>query len=339
MNNNTSPLISERAGAILEEINKAESILLHCHPSPDPDSVGSALSMKFVLEQMGKVAMVIKGDSEIPHAYRSFPGVEEIVSSNFTEVDLKNFDLFIALDSASMQMVSRRGEIKFPDHIKVINIDHHKSNENFGHINLVEPSYPSCTQVLYDLYKLWNIKLNKNIALNLFVGTYSDTGGFRYKLTSPKTLLMAAELTFLAGNFSDVLFEIDNSNSPGVVAMQAIALSSIETFLDQKLAVALVRNEEIKKHNIRSEDMVTHNILNTMRSVSGWDIDATLVEVEPNKIKTSFRTRNENKYDLTLISGAFGGGGHKAAAGATILMPIEEARESIVSRAKELYNL
>src|SRR3989344_3205155 len=92
---------------ILSHIEKANSILLHCHPSPDPDSVGSVLAMKCALEQMGKKATVIKGDSDIPQAFMHFPGADTIVKKNFGEVDLKNFDLFIILDSASPEMISR----------------------------------------------------------------------------------------------------------------------------------------------------------------------------------------------------------------------------------------
>src|SRR3954463_13074656 len=102
-----SPLIQEKAPVILAEIEKASSILLHCHPSPDPDSVGSALAMKFALEQLGKKVTVIRGDSEIPQAFMHFPGAGDIQSKSFGEVDLKNFDLFIIQDSGSPEMISR----------------------------------------------------------------------------------------------------------------------------------------------------------------------------------------------------------------------------------------
>ena len=66
--------IHEKAPLILAEIKKAKHILLHCHPSPDPDSVGSALAMKFAIEQLDREVTLIKGDSDIPETF-VFPGV------------------------------------------------------------------------------------------------------------------------------------------------------------------------------------------------------------------------------------------------------------------------
>src|SRR5579872_6587049 len=100
-----SPLIKEKAPLILAEIKKATSILLHCHPSPDPDSVGSALAMKFALESLGKKATIIQGDNDIPRAYMHFPGAQDIVKKNFFELDLTQFDLFIVQDTGGLERI------------------------------------------------------------------------------------------------------------------------------------------------------------------------------------------------------------------------------------------
>jgi len=79
--------LKEKVPLILAEINKAESVLLYCHPSPDPDSVCSALAMKLVLQQLGKKTAIIKGDSEIPEAFMHFPGAKEIIMKSYWEID------------------------------------------------------------------------------------------------------------------------------------------------------------------------------------------------------------------------------------------------------------
>jgi nanoRNase/pAp phosphatase (c-di-AMP/oligoRNAs hydrolase) len=86
--------IKELAPKVLEYINNSKSILLHCHPSPDPDSVGSVLAMKFVLESLNKKVTVIKGDSDIPEAFSHFPGFSDIVQKNYFEINKQDFDLF-----------------------------------------------------------------------------------------------------------------------------------------------------------------------------------------------------------------------------------------------------
>src|SRR5262249_32701652 len=81
-----------KSRAVLRQIKKARSILLHCHPSPDPDSLGSVLAMKFALQKLGKKVTVIRGDSELSPGFLHFAGVQEIEHKSFGEVDLKNFD-------------------------------------------------------------------------------------------------------------------------------------------------------------------------------------------------------------------------------------------------------
>ena len=124
--------ITKLSSVILDEIKKAKKILLHLHPRPDGDSVGSSLAMMQVIEGMGKDVVVIKGDSPLPKYLSSLPGFSKIVEKNFFEVDLSEFDLFISQDSGSFNMISNLGDIKFPETMKVIVIDHHISNTNYG---------------------------------------------------------------------------------------------------------------------------------------------------------------------------------------------------------------
>ena len=81
---------------ILDEIQKAKSILLHCHPSPDEDSIGGALATFHLLKKLGKNVSIIAGDSEIPTGFELLPDGDEILPQNITEIDLGQFDLFIS---------------------------------------------------------------------------------------------------------------------------------------------------------------------------------------------------------------------------------------------------
>jgi len=334
-----STRIRETAPVLLQKIKEADSVLLHFHPSPDPDSVGSALAMKLVLEQMGKKATVIKGDSEFPTGFKHFPGAGDIVSKNFTEIEISKFDLFIVLDSADLHRVTMRGEVSFPDSLTVINIDHHGTNPEFGHQNLIVPEYPATAQILYDVFQEWNIKLTPEIAANLFIGIYSDTGGLKYRGTTVRTYEIMTELVKLVPSFTELIFEMENSNLPGFIAFQGLAFSSVETFLNGNLAVSSVRNSAIKEKNVDLTEAHSSEISPLLRSVIGWNIAVSLVEVEPDIVKASFRTRDHVKYDVAKLAAVLGGGGHVTASGATLKMPFEEAKRKIVETAASLYNL
>ena len=334
-----SPLVADMAPIIFEEIKKAKNVLLHCHPAPDPDSVCSALAMKMVLEQMGKNATVILGDAKVlPDGFRHFPGAGAIVEKNYADVDLAEFNLFIILDSASPDRVSYYHTPVFPLPIKTINIDHHKSNTLFADINLVD-SCVSATYILFQLFTLWKIDITHDIALNLFMGMYTDSGGFKYYPIDYKAFEAVTELVKKAPDFVDSIFQMENSQQKESIYFEAIALNSIETFLDGNIAMATVTYNQITDKGIVLDSIHT-DIPNKLKSVVGWNVGMTVVEREPNDIKVSMRSRDADKFDVSRLAVALGGGGHRAAAGIRFSnTTVKEAKEKIVSKAKELYNL
>ncbi|MDE1941080.1 MAG: DHH family phosphoesterase [Patescibacteria group bacterium] len=331
--------IKEKAAIILAEIKKAKSILLHCHPSPDPDSVGSALAMKFALEQFGKEATVIKGDSDFPDEFRHFPGANGIVEKNFLEIDQSQFDLFIILDSARIEMVSRRGEVRFSPSLKTIAIDHHQSNSGFAGINLVAPSYPANCQLLYDIFKEWGIKMTPEIAADLFIGMYTDTGAFKYGGVDHRTYEAVSELSKHIADIPSLILKMENSNKPEFIAFEGKALSSIETFLGGVMAISFVPLAFLKESGIEPAQVRTSEVSSFMLTVKDWKIAVSAVEIEPDIIKFSFRSKDADRFDVSKLTGQLGGGGHKAAAGLILKKPWPEARDLVVSTAKSLYNL
>lgn len=329
--------VKAAAPKILEIIKSSNAILLHCHIFPDCDSIGSVLAMKFALEQLGKKATVIRGDSPIPAVFQRLPGAPEIVPKNFFEIDQSRFDLFLILDSGAPDRISQIAPVVFPDGMKTVNIDHHVSNAKYARdINLVEPAYPSTTMLLFDLFKEWGIKLTHDMALNLFMGAYTDTGGFRFATTKPETFAAAAELSRLAPDFSDFIFDMDNSKNAYELRFEGAALSSIETFLGDSLAIASVSAADMKKLGVADLSVSGGMMANIIKSVVGWDIGVCMTEVAPGTIKTSFRTRDAEKYDLSAITGALGGGGHKAASGVFFKgITLDEAKKKIVSAVQD----
>ena len=105
------------------------------------------------------------------------------------------------------------------------------------------------------------------------------------------------------------------------------------------MALSVVSFADLEKNNIKDEDTSTAMISNKLKSVVGTEIGATMIESEPQHVKISFRTRDQEKYDVSKIAVALGGGGHKSAAGARLIMPLNEAIEKVVKTAKEIYNL
>lgn len=333
-----SEKISQLAPQILEVIQTSKNILLHCHPSPDPDSVGSVLAMMHALRTLGKNVTVIAGDSEIPQAFSSLPGFDQIVKKNYFEIDLSKFDLFLILDSSSLNMVSSKGKVIFPDNLKTVVIDHHSSNSGFAQVNLVETTYPATTQIIFDLLKTWNINISSDIAACLILGLYTDTGGFQYLPNNPSyTFEVAKELSAIYPEFPKLIFQLDNSNDAGRIIFEGLALSSIKLYFNHQVAISEIRLKDWKNKGVTLEDTQKSDVANKLKSVIGWEIGISFIEREKDLVNVSMRTRDSDKYDLSKLATSLGGGGHKAAAGATINKPFDEAKRLLLENIKNCY--
>lgn len=320
-------------------INDAERILLQCHVAPDPDSIGSVLAVKEYLIGIGKDVTAIIGDSGYPSYSKLLNLEKEITNKNIFDIDLNKFDLFIILDTASQGQVSRKGDIQFPSSMKTVVIDHHITNTKFGDINLILDNYASTTHILYDLFKLWNVNISKRMAECLIIGIYFDTGGFKYSNSTPKALEAAAQLALINRNYTKTVFNIENSRRPIEIEMMGLALSLVKKFDDGKIVFSEIPYSVIQERNISENDAMEGLIPDILRSVVGWDIVASLVEAKKGVTTVSLRTRNDDLYDMSKVAKAIdkNGGGHRGAAGVTVLKDIDETERELLVAIHDLY--
>jgi len=325
------------ASEILKEIQKSKRILLHLHPGPDGDSVGGSLAMMHYLISLGKKVTLISGDSDPPTYLSSLPGFKKIRNQTFQKTNLKKYDLFIILDSADLSQITKLGEVIFPKNLITITIDHHHANPKYSDINLIDKEAPATCQILYKLFKLWKLNITPEIAACLFIGIYQDTM-FKYPGTSSLTFEICADLTKIYPDFTKIIFNMENNNDPSRLKLQGIALNSIETYLDNHLAISSISNQDITNNSFTTNNISGSDIANILKSVIGWTIVAHIIEYQPDHCKISFRTRNAKKYDVSKIAMAVGsGGGHKAAAGATVNLSLIETKKHIVNIVNKIY--
>lgn len=321
----------------MQSIARANHILLNCHTGTDADSVGSSLAMHYYLNFLGKKVTHFSGDVDIPEYLKKLPGAKMIENKGWFDLDLTKFDLFIALDTASLNQISKLNEVVLPSKLKTIVIDHHASNPGFGTINYIENDSAAACQTLFWLFKKWEVEVTKDMAACLFAGMYTDSGGFKYELVSTKTLEAAAELVSINPDFYKVIAEMENTRLPADITFQALALSNIEHYFKDKVALAIVTNKQLKKSGIPENFSGGAEISNFIKSVIGWEIGISMIERKPGVFALSFRTRDAQVYDLTKVTGLLGGGGHRAAAGAQIQKPLTEAKNALLDALKKSY--
>ena len=319
-------------------ISESHHVLLHLHPGSDADSAGSALAFYHYLTSINKKVTLISGDSNLSPGLATLPGAKQITLQNYFDLNLSDFDLFIILDSSEKRQISKLGEVIFPPHLKTIVIDHHASNQGFGDINLIEADSPATCQVVYKLFKALKIKISKEIAICLFTGIYGDTGGFKYSSTTAETFSICAELTKIAPDFSKTLFNLENNDRPDRPKLLGLHLSHIETYFNGRIALSGLSLSLLRKNNINPDDSVNSEISNTLKSVVGWEIGISMIEAGKDTVRASFRTRDPQIFDVSKIATATGyGGGHKAAAGASLPMSLSKAKRLILRTISRLH--
>lgn len=319
-----------------ELIKSNQKFLFQFHVNPDPDTVGSALAFASVLKNIGKEVAVSRGDSSLPDFLDILPSKELVVDKPVSEIDLNNFDVFFMLDTSTLERVSAT-PLNFPATIKTVVIDHHITNPGYGQINLIPEGYPATAQILFELFTQLNLVITPEVAGNLFLGMYTDTGGFRFRGTTSSTLAAASALANIYPDFPKLLFALMNNNEPQMLLYEKLLLESLSVVGGGQVAIVGIDHQGLKNNGIEEKHM--HEALsNKLISVKDWQVGVTMVELVPGTIKLSFRTRDQEKYDVSKIAGALGGGGHKAAAGAKIPGPYIDARDRVIKVIGEVYS-
>jgi len=325
------------ATQIWSTVQSSSRVLLHLHPSPDPDSVGGALAMGLWLRDLGKQVTILAGDSPLNQSYSALPGFDLIQPLTVFQVDLSAFVLFIIQDSTSLPRVSALGPITFPSSLHTLIIDHHSANTRFAEINLVDGQAPATCQLLYHLFSVWSVTLTPEIAVNLFAGLYSDTLGFSAPDTTSDTLAIAARLAEINPGFSKILSDLENAQPPAAIYFLGLVLSSVKTYFSGQVAISLVTADQMSAKNIAYPDTENSSAVDLLRSCRDWLIVCVVRETQPGIFRVSFRSKDPRIYDVSLAAAALGGSGHPYAAGATLTLSQSDTLAKIVDSLVSLY--
>ncbi len=309
---------------ILEEIKKAEKIVILTHEHPDGDAIGSSLAMYHALKAFGKNPdLIIPVHSKV---FNCLPGVEEIK----TESNIEHYDLAISLDCATIKMLN--GFASYFENAKVkVCIDHHSTNTMFGDYNYVNPAAPACAQVLLVILEYFGIEMTKEIGTCILAGIITDTGGFKYQGVTAETFEFVAWLLNKGVNVSNIYRQVLEIKTKPNFELNRIANNRVEFLEDGKIAYTYITAEDEAK--VGSESGDHEGIVDIGRCVEGVEVSIFIRQTEKG-CKISLRSNNYvNVADACSI---FGGGGHARAAGATIQGTIEQAKERVLSEVIRL---
>ena len=298
-------------GDIRKYIDGAESILITSHIHLDGDAIGSCLALYHVLKGMGKEVQVVI-DDHVPDIYDILPGVGEI--QKYARQPLAA-DLVILLDARP----GREGRVCSAVSAPVLNIDHHVSNDGSADYTYVKPDASATAEILYRLLREWGIALTREVAFCLYAGIATDTGFFRFENTTADCLEAAAELV-RSGAEPHALADAVTTKRFKDIQCMAKALKTAELFHGGRVAGVFL-DKSLKDLEL------TDDLIDMIRFTKGVDI-AFLLKYEAEE---TYRVRMRSRVsDVSRILEPFGGGGHAHAAGCTLCMSMESARETLI---------
>ena len=326
----------EKSQQILEEIKKAGSILLNCHRGPDPDGIGSTMAMRDVLESMGKVVNIICPSKIISKQTDFLKDYNDIkLGVNFDSYDFSKYDLFITLDTPNLSLLTGKENSKVPD-IKTIVIDHHFISTLKGFIKLRDEKATSVGEMLYLIFKDWNVAINKNIAECLVTSIVGDTGAFAYPNTTSQTLKIVAELMDIGVDKDMIVNKIYRNEDFQMIKFWCEVLSRMQIDEEHRFIYSMIPYE-IYKDFSGLDDARAKAASLFAPIVTGTDFGFIGVEESPKFITVSFRGRTD--FDTSKVAKELGGGGHKISSAVKFEgMSFEEVTEKVLAVARKYAN-
>ncbi len=316
--NDSLDLSIEKAISLIKE---SSNIYIASHVQPDGDNIGSILALGMAIKKMNKDVNILKVD-EVPSDYRFLPNVELIKEYEIPST----VDLFIALDSSDMNRLGLGKEFALKAE-KIINIDHHITNDKFGDINIISDSSGATGEIVYQVIKKMNVDIDRYIATCLYTAISTDTGSFMYSNTTYSTHMIIAELMKTGIDINDINVNLYQSRSIERTRLFINSLNNLELHLDGKIGIVYVTQEMLRANNAKLED--TEGIVSFIRDIDSVEVACLLKEIKEDEVKVSLRSKRN--IDVAKISSRYNGGGHMRAAGCTINATIEEAKMSILN--------
>ena len=310
-----------------EVLSGASEVALACHVNPDADALGAMLGLSAFLRRRGVVTACSYGNEplETPRWATLLPGSGDLVPpSAFPSVpavmvtcDCASFDRLGSLGSAAAQAA------------EVIWIDHHRSHDGSGTIRLVDGDASSTCELVVRLIEAMGGPLDRDVAICLYAGLVTDTGRFQYQATTPERI--AATLREHDFDHAELVRALYEDQEPGALRLLGTALGRMARVPEADVIWTYVTRSDMAEAGVGPGD--TDDLIDVLRTARGSDVAVVLKQQGDGHFKVSMRSRGG--HDLAAVAAAFGGGGHRLAAGYTSTRGLQDTIDELVVALRE----
>jgi len=305
---------------IRDTLRDGRRVLLTSHARPDGDSLGSQLALGEALDQIGTSVRIVNSDAA-PGLYDFLPGLSRIEVTR--SVEPPDVDALVVLECGSLSRTEVAG-LAAPC---VINIDHHLGNTMFGDINWHDASACACGELVFELIDALGARLTPPMATQLYVTILTDTGSFRHGHISARTFEFCRRIAETGVDPAAIASSVYNNGTIGRLRLSGMLLDRMTLHDEGRIAVMSLSSAMLETTGCAPDDL--EGIVNM--PLAARDIRAVVFLRETEgELRVSLRSKDE--IDVREVAMAFGGGGHRNAAGLTLPSPTAETRSDLLRR-------
>jgi bifunctional oligoribonuclease and PAP phosphatase NrnA len=330
------PWLESVPPAAVDAIAASRHVLVASHENPDADTLGAALGVATIVEHHGGRATLISTDP-VPPLYAFLAGMDRFVGD---PDDAGDYDLLVVCDCGSLDRIGgvlQRHEALFERLPRVL-VDHHASNTDGGPGDWVDPEAAATCELVALLAAQLGVPLDTGdgaMAAALMAGIVMDTSTFAHPNATPRTLAVSAALVASGAPLSDISRRLYRSKPDGQLRLFGRVLDRLEVSDGGRIIHSSLSDADLDATGTLPAH--SEGLIDLLAQSETAEVAILFKEAGSDSTRVSVRTK-PGGVDATALTGAFGGGGHARAAGATIQAALPEARSRFLAEAERLAN-
>ncbi len=314
-----------------ELIRSHQRFLLTSHVRPDCDALGSELGMAHVLEALGKDVRIVNGQATPPNIAFIDPAKRiGVIHQTVKPKDLDDREVLLVLDTSAWAQLGPMSEVVKATKAKKMILDHHLSSDDLGAEAFKNVQAEATGRLVIEAADHLGVTLTEKMATPLYAAIATDTGWYRFPSSTSETYRFAARLIDAGAKPSAIYNALYEQDTLGRMKLRGIILARIIAELDGRLAYTHVLLEDFQKTGSLPSD--TEDAINMLLAIAGTQFAVIFVQLSADSYKISFRSRCQ--VDCSKLAEQFSGGGHKAAAGATLAGNLPDVQSRVLDAVR-----
>lgn len=309
-------------------MDRADTVLILTHVIIDGDAAGTAAALCRVLRARGKTVHIFTGE-ELP------PNLTLLDADCFVrdrEDLLDNYDLAVAVDCSDPTRFEKRADLYGRAALHV-NIDHHRTNPYYAEYNYVDPDAAAAGEILYEMIRRAGWDIDVKAAEAIYAAIVTDTGEFEYSSTTAKTHRIAADLFDLGIDINEISVAIYQNERKVKLQVHSDILQNMEFLCEDRFVMAHAPKELFAKRGAVIAD--SDGVIEAIRGIDTVEVACFAKEIAPDEWKLGFRSKYD--VDVSALAAEFGGGGHRKAAGGSMLGSIDEVKACLYPKIEAVF--